>query len=109
MTHSTDLPNILIEDAGHTVATAEIHGAEGSRVLYSDLHVESGHLPMGTRTRLIDAVLDSAEGDHADRLVATMPLDDTEMLDRVRERCDDVETRATGSTKIVEAWLTATD
>ena len=109
MTRPTDLPSIRIADAGHTVATAEIHAAEGSRVLHADLHVESGHLPMGTRTRLVDAVVDSAEADHADRLVATMPLDDTEMLDRMRERCDDVETRANGSTKIVEAWLVATD
>ena len=106
---SDDRSTVRIEADGHTFAEAEIEPTDSPGVVHSDLHVESGHLPMGTRTRLIDAVLDSAEGDHADRLVATMPLDDTEMLDRVRERCDDVETRATGSTKIVEAWLTATD
>jgi uncharacterized caspase-like protein len=109
MTQSADRPTIEIDEAGHTVATAEIHGSADTGVLHSDLHVESGHLPMGTRTRLVDAVLDSAEGDQADRLVATMPLSDTEMLDRVRERCDDVETRAAGSTKIVEARLTSSD
>ena len=109
MTQSADRPTIEIDEGGHTVATAELHGSEDTRVLRSDLHVESGHLPVGTRTRLVDAVLDSAEGDGADRLVATMPLSDTEMLDRVRERCDDVETRAAGSTKIVEARLTSSD
>lgn len=109
MTHSADHPTIQIDEDGHTVATAEIHDSADSRVLHSDLHVESGQLPSGTRTRLVDAVLDSAEGDSADRLVATMPLSDTEMLDRVRERCDDVETRAAGATKIVEARLTSSD
>jgi hypothetical protein len=34
-----------------------------------------------------------------------MPLGDTEMLDRVRERLTDVEARAAGSTKLVEARL----
>jgi phage shock protein A len=38
-------------------------------------------------------------------MLATMPLGDTEMLDRVRERCDDVEARAAGATKLVEARL----
>ena len=109
MTRSADHPTIQIDEAGHTVATAEIHDSLDSRVLHSDLHVESGHLPSGTRTRLVDAVLDSAEGEEADRLVATMPLSDTEMLARVRERCDDVETRAAGATKIVEARLPTAD
>jgi hypothetical protein len=109
MTAPADRPTIHIDESGHTVATAEIHDSDDTGVPHWDLHVESGHLPPGTRTRLVDAVLDSAEGDQGDRLVATMPLSDTEMLDRVRERCDDVETRATGSTKIVEARLTSSD
>jgi hypothetical protein len=69
------------------------------------MHVESGHLPGGTRTRLVDAVLKHPRVDEADRLLATMPLGDTEMLDRVRERCDDVEPRAAGATKLVNARL----
>jgi len=43
--------------------------------------------------------------DGAQQLVATMPLNDTEMLDRVRQRSDEVEARAAGATKIVEARL----
>ena len=109
MTQSADRPTIEIDVAGHRVATAEIHDSDDAQVLHSDLHVESGHLPSGTRTRLVDAVLDSAQGDQADRLVATIPLSDTDLLARVRERCDDVETRAAGSPKIVEARLTSSD
>jgi hypothetical protein len=71
------------------------------------MHVESGHLPVGTRSRLVDAVLAHPDVDHADRLVATMPLGDTEMLARVRERCDQVEAHAAGATKVVEARVHA--
>jgi hypothetical protein len=109
MTHSSDRPTIRIENDGRTLATAEVHPVEQSGVLHSALHAESGQLPTGTRTRLVDAVLDSPEVDSADRLVATMPVSDTEMLDRLRERCDDVEARAAGATKIVEARLTPSD
>ena len=82
-----------------------MHPTDDARVVHSDLHVESGHLPVGTRSRLVDAVLNDPDVDHADRLLATMPIGDTEMLARVRERCDDVEARAAGSTKLVEARL----
>jgi hypothetical protein len=41
----------------------------------------------------------------AEKLVATMPISDTEMIGRVRERADGVEARAAGATKIVEAHL----
>jgi hypothetical protein len=34
-----------------------------------------------------------------------MPLGDTEMIDRVREKCDDVQARAAGATKLVRARL----
>jgi hypothetical protein len=104
MTRSDDL-TIQIEEDGRTVATAEVHPADETGVVHSDLHVEAGHLPGGTGTRLVDAVLEHPQVDEADRLLATMPLGDTEMLDRVRERCDDVEARAAGATKIVEARL----
>jgi hypothetical protein len=105
MTRSDDRQTIQIRADGRTVATAEVQQTDKPGVVHSDLHVESGQLPGGTRTRLVDAVLDSPEMSHADRLLATMPLGDTEMLDRVRERCDHVEARAAGATKLVEARL----
>jgi len=105
MTRSHDDLTIHIEQDGRTVASAEVRPADEPGVVHSDLHVEAGQLPGGTRTRLVDAVLEHPQVDEADRLLATMPLGDTEMLDRVRERCDDVEARAAGATKIVEARL----
>jgi len=105
MTRSDGHSTISIEADGQTLATAEVHPTDDAHVVHSDLHVESGHLPVGTRSRLVDAVLAHPDVDRADRLLATMPLGDTEMLARVRERCDDVEAHAAGATKIVEARL----
>jgi hypothetical protein len=105
MPRSADHPTIQIEVDGRPLASAEVQPTDEPGVVHSDLHVESGQLPAGTRTRLVDAVLEHPEVEEADRLLATMPLGDTEMLDRVRERCDDVEARAAGATKLVEAHL----
>jgi hypothetical protein len=103
MNRSDDHATIQIETDGRLLATAEVHQTDDAHVVHSDLHVESGPLPVGTRSRLVDAVLAHPEVDHADRLLATMPLGDTEMLARVRERCDQVEAHAAGATKVVEA------
>jgi hypothetical protein len=106
MTRSADRPTILIETNGHTLATAEVHRTDIAGLVHTDLHVESGHLPAGTGARLVDAVLAHPDVDHADRMLATMPLGDVEMLERVRERCGDVEAHAAGATKLVEARVT---
>jgi hypothetical protein len=106
MTRSERDSTIQIEDDdGQVLATAEITPTENAGVVHSDLHVEAGHLPTGTRSRLVDAVLEHPIVGSADTLMATMPISDAEMLDRVRERADDVEARAAGATKIVEAHL----
>jgi hypothetical protein len=104
-----DRQTIEIEDDGRTLASAEVHVTDRPGVVHTDLHVESGPLPPDTRAHLVDAVLEHPDVHSADHLVATMPTGDTEMLDRVRERCEDVETHAAGATKIVDARLTAAD
>ena len=105
MTRSHDHADVEIQEGGHLLASAEVTLTDDPAVVHSEMHVEAGHLPPGTRGRLVDAVLEHPAVGRADRLVATMPLGDTEMLDRVRERSDAVETRAAGATKIVEARL----
>jgi hypothetical protein len=105
MTRSDDAQTILITEQGRTLASAEVYPTDKPGVVHSELHVESGHLPGGTRTRLVDALLEHPRVDEADQLLATMPIGDTEMLDRVRQRCDDVEARAAGATKLVDARL----
>jgi len=100
-----DSRSITIEDGGRLLASAEIHATDRTGVVHTDLHVESGTLPPATRTRIVDAVLEHPDVHDADRLLATMPMGDTEMLERVRERSHVVETRPTGATVIVETEL----
>jgi hypothetical protein len=92
------------DEDGRHMAAADIEVVDRSEVRAS-LHVESGHLPVGTRTRLVDAVLDTPEVSSRERVQVALPLGDTEILDRVRERCDTDEVRAAGSTCLVDADL----
>jgi hypothetical protein len=98
-----DRQTIRIEADGRMVAEAEVETTADPAVVHSDLHVESGPLPPATRARLVDAVLEHPDVSAAEHLVATMPLGDTEMLDRVRQRSSDVQVHAAGATKIVDA------
>ena len=101
-----DRPRITVEDEdGRRVAEAGIDVVGPSQVRAS-LHVEAGQLPKGARTRLVDAVLDAPEVTSAEHVQVALPLGDTEMLDRLRERCDPDEVRAAGATCLVEADLT---
>ena len=100
---------VRIEADGHTLAEADIELTEQPGVVHTDLHLESGPLPGDTGARLVDAVLEDPEVSGAEHLVATMPMGDTQMLDRVRQRTSDVEIRPAGATKIVDARLPASE
>ncbi len=96
----------MLRSGRRLLASAEVHVTDRPDVVHTDLHTESGPLPPATRAHLVDAVLEHPDVHAADHLIATMPLGDTEMLERVRERCEDVEAHAAGATKIVDARLT---
>ena len=64
---SPERTTIQIEDDGRLVAAADIQPPDDDGVARSALHVESGQLPGGTRTRLVDAVLDSPQVGQAAR------------------------------------------
>jgi hypothetical protein len=105
MTRSDDHTSIRVEDDGKLLAEADVQQTDDPGVVRSALHVEAGHLPVGTGTRLVDAVLESPAVEGAERLLASMPISDSEMLGRLRERTDELGTRAAGATKIVETRL----
>ena len=107
MTRADSSLTIRIQDGGRLLAAADLFPTDDPGVVHSALHVESGHVPVGTRARLVDAVLAHPRVDRAERLLVTMPLGDTEMLDRVRERCAAVQTRAAGATKLVDVRVHA--
>jgi hypothetical protein len=101
------LPRIVIDgDDGSSLAVATIDVID-PLVVRASLHVSSGHLPAGTRARLVDAVLDDPDVRCRRQVQVTLPLGDTEILDRLRERGVLTTFRAAGSTCLVEADLPA--
>jgi hypothetical protein len=100
-------PRIVIDgDDGSTLAVATIDIIDLD-VVRAALHVSPGHLPPGTRSRLVDAVLDDPDVRARRRMQVTVPLGDTEILDRLRERGVLTTFRSAGSTCLVEADLPA--
>jgi len=98
-------PRIVIDgEDGSTLAIATIDIIDPD-VVRASLHVSPGHLPPGTRTRLVDAVFDDPEVRSRRQVQVTLPLGDTEILDRVRQRGLIATFRAAGSTCLVEAEL----
>jgi hypothetical protein len=71
-------PRLVIEinDAdGRRLAGADIE-VVGPSMARASLHVESGHVPMGTRPRLVDAVLDDGNVASCTHLLVAVPLDE---------------------------------
>jgi hypothetical protein len=99
------LPRIVIDDeGGDTLAVATIDFI-GPDVVRASLHVSPGHLPPGTRTRLVDAVFDDPDIRSRRQVQVTLPMGDIEILDRLRERGVFTAFRAAGSTSLVEVDL----
>lgn len=97
----------VVQD-GRVVGAAEVHPVGGSTVR-AELHVEAGHHATGVGAELVDRVLDLDEAKAGSLLEATLPAGDVESLDRLRVRCEDVETRPAGSTCLVDATLPAAE
>ena len=104
MTDPEDARRVEIKDGDQTVAAAEVSQQPGGTARAS-LHAASGHVAPGRRADLVDAVVDLPEVQESARLEATVPLGDTETLDRLRERTEDATTRPAGSTALVDASL----
>ncbi|SDF83959.1 hypothetical protein [Klenkia brasiliensis] len=96
MDAAEETQHVEVEAEGRVVASADVVAADSSAV--AALHVEPGHLPPGTRSKLVDAVLDAPAVAAADRLTTAGPAGDVEVAQRVRERLDDVEARRAGAT-----------
>jgi hypothetical protein len=102
MTDHEDARRVEIKDGDQTVAAAEV-SQRGGGTARASLHAASGHVPPGRRADLVDAVVDLPEVQASSRLEATIPLGDSESLDRLRERTEETTSRAAGSTALVDA------
>ena len=108
MTDKAKYHNVELADGDHLITSADVttptHSDGTAQV---SLHAQSGHLPPGSRADLVDAVLDLPDVQASAHLQATLPLGDSESLERLRERTDDMTTRAAGSTILVDSDLRA--
>jgi hypothetical protein len=104
MTDRNDSRRIEIRDGDQTVAAAEV-SAEPGGTTQASLHAAAGHIAPGSRAELVDAVMDLPEVQQSTRLEATVPLGDSETLERLRERTEETTTRPAGSTALVDATI----
>ena len=98
--------HVEVSDDDRTVATAEVTTSEESGgTARVSLRAEPGHIPLGCRASLVDAVLDLPEVQQSARLEAAFRLGDGESLHRLQERCEDVSTRPAGWSALLDADL----
>jgi hypothetical protein len=104
MTSPPEPHHVEVKYRGQTVAAAEVTPCEhADGTVRTSLYPSSGHIPPGSRARLVDSVMDLPEVRASARLEATVPLGDAEALQRLRERANDSVTRPAGSTALVDA------
>ena len=98
--------HIEVKDGDQTVAEADVSAStEPAGTVRASLHAASGHIAPGSRARLVDAVMDSPEVRESSQLKAAIPLGDSESLERLRQRADEVTARPAGSTAMVDATV----
>jgi hypothetical protein len=98
--------HIAIEDDGRLLAEAVVETQPD--LVKAQLRVESGHIPPGATSRLVDAVLDLPNVPPGTPLDLTLPAGEAEMLQQIRNRCTDVNTRVAGvSCRLSTAFPTA--
>jgi hypothetical protein len=106
MTDPGSLRHIEIRDGDQMIAAAEVmtcrEAAGTARVWVCAM---PGHVRPGRRASLVDAVMDLPEVQASVRLEATVPLGDTEFLERLRQRTHDAVTRPAGCTALVDAAI----
>jgi hypothetical protein len=98
-----------VDDGTRVVARAAVHIDSKAGVVQASMHVEAGHLPVGVRSDLVDAVLDQPEVVAGTQVQATIPAGDSEMLSRLRDRCTEMHSRGAGATALVEAAVPAAE
>jgi hypothetical protein len=101
----TDPLHISIAEEGRLLANAVVSSSDPSWVQAS-LHLEPG-LPAGTSSQLVDAVLELTEAQAGTSLQVSFPLGSAELLERIRERCGEVEVRAAGASCLLSGVVTA--
>jgi uncharacterized phage protein gp47/JayE len=104
MTNPDRPRHVEVGDGDQPVAAAEVTTSAGTDgTVRASLHAQAGHITPGSRSSLVDAVMDLPEVQASARLEATIPLGDGESLERLRERTEDAVTRPAGSSTLLDA------
>ena len=104
MNHPETPRHVEVKDGDRIVAAAEVT-MPAAGTARTSLHAAAGHIAPGWRANLVDAVMDLPEVRASARLEATVPLGDSEFLQRLRERTVDAITRPVGSTLLLDATI----
>ena len=97
-----DKRHISVEDGGEVLAEATISAPDEASCARAEVTVAPGHLPVGTRQKMADAVHEAVCDDKARHLTASVPKGDAELVDGIRRHLSDVDVRAAGSSSIIE-------
>jgi hypothetical protein len=87
------------------MATLVLDAADGIDL---SCHIDAGHLPVGVREELIDAIFAVPEVQARRRIRATIPLGDTSLLNAIRAHCRDIDTRGAGASCLIDATIRPT-
>ena len=101
--------HVEVDQDGSVVAFAHVERPEGADAARAALHVEAGHRPPDTGSRLVDAVLDTPQVREAGAVVAALPRGEADAIQHVKNRLPTSTTRAAGATVIVEGEVPAED
>lgn len=101
-----DVHQVTVEDEGRVLAAATVQTDTDNSAIHADLRVEPGHQPMGTRARLVDAVLDEGAAHPGTQVEMIMAAGEGEILEQLRERCDTLEARRAGASMIAQGSIT---
>ena len=93
--------HVRVETGGRPVAAADV--VDDGAVVQMHFRVDGGHLPVQVRRSLIDAVFRLPVLRVPRAVQASIPLGDVELLAGLRGHCAHVDTRAAGSTCLVDA------
>lgn len=94
-----------MEEDGKVLGQASVSPPDEHGEARVQVQMASGHLPAGTRRKVTDAVHDTLAKDQTQHLTATVPIGDAELVEGLRDRLDDPELRAAGSTSIITGDL----
>lgn len=97
-----DKKQISIEENGQVLAEATITAPDKNNDARAEVTVAPGHLPVGTRQKMADAVHEAVCDGNAAHLTATVPHGDAELVNGIRDHLSNVDLRAAGASSIIE-------